>query len=123
MTSDDGRRSPSQPRPVPPAAAASASAEKPSKKPRTSFDPADADSSERSVKLLASLAEYLEDCGGSAEMISGWYTKTEFRKEGATAGTYDSYFFNTQVSGSAAPSGARRHRAHSPRVHSPAGQC
>ena len=85
-------------------AAASASAEKPSKKPRTSFDPADADSSERSVKLLASLAEYLEDCGGSAEMISGWYTKTEFRKEGATAGTYDSYFFNQKVSGSAPPS-------------------
>jgi hypothetical protein len=29
---------------------------------------------------------------------------TEFRKEGATAGTYDSYFFNKKVSGSAAPS-------------------
>ena len=95
-------------------AAASASAEKPPKKPRTSFDPADADSSERSVKLLASLAEYLEDCGGSAEMIKGWYTKTEFRKEGATAGTYDSYFFNTQVKSTAAPSGARRRRARSP---------
>ena len=95
-------------------AAASASAEKPPKKPRTSFDPADADSSERSVKLLTSLAEYLEDCGGSAEMIKGWYTKTEFRKEGATAGTYDSYFFNTQVKSTAAPSGARRRRARSP---------
>ena len=95
-------------------ATASASAEKPPKKRRTSFDPADADSSERSVKLLASLAEYLEDCGGSAEMIKGWYTKTEFRKEGATAGTYDSYFFNTQVKSTAAPSGARRRRARSP---------
>ena len=96
-------------------AAASASAEKPPKKPRTSFDPADADSSERSVKLLASLAKYLEDCGGSAEMIKGWYTKTEFRKNGATAGDSDSYFFNTQVSGSTAPSCAQ------PRAHSPAG--
>jgi hypothetical protein len=46
-------------------------------------------------------------------MISGWYTKTEFRKEGATAGTYDSYFFNTQVSGSAAPSCAQPSRAQS----------
>jgi hypothetical protein len=83
----------------------------------------DADPPERSEKVLASLAEYIESCGGTAEMVTGWFTKTEFRKEGATAGTYDSYFFNTQVSGSAAPSGARRHRAHSPRVHSPAGQC
>jgi hypothetical protein len=68
---------------------------------------ADADSSEHSVKLLASLAEYLENCGGSAEMINGWYTKTHFRKEGATAGTPDSYFFTPQVSGSAAPSCAQ----------------
>jgi hypothetical protein len=65
---------------------------------------ADADSSEHSVKLLASLAEYLENCGGSAEMINGLYTKTHFRKEGATAGTPDSYFFTPQVSGSAPPS-------------------
>jgi hypothetical protein len=86
----------------------------PPKKLRTSFDPAQ--EAERSVKLLASLAEYLENCGGSTEMINGWYTKTEFRKEGATAGTYDSYFFNAQVSGS-----ARRSRANSPRAHSSAG--
>jgi hypothetical protein len=85
-------------------ATVSASAEKPPKKRRTSFDPADADSPESSEKLLASLAKYLEHCGGSAEMITGWYTMTEFRKEGATAGTYDSYFFNKKVSGSAAPS-------------------
>ena len=68
---------------------------------------ADADSSEHSVKLLASLAEYLENCGGSAEMINGWYTKTHFRKECATARTPDSYFFTPQVSGSAAPSCAQ----------------
>ena len=29
-------------------------------------------------------------------MVDGWYTKTEFRKEGATAGTYDTYFFSPQ---------------------------
>ena len=74
---------------------------------------ADADSSEHSVKLLASLAEYLENCGGSAEMINGWYTKTHFRKEGATAGTPDSYFFTPQVSGSAAPSCAQPCRSFS----------
>jgi beta-glucosidase-like glycosyl hydrolase len=75
-----------------------------------------AEAAARSEKLLASLAKYLEHCGGSAEMITGWYTMTEFRKEGATAGTYDSYFFNAQVSGS-----ARRSRANSPRAHSSAG--
>ena len=68
---------------------------------------ADADSSEHSVKLLASLAEYLENCGGSTEMINGWFTKTQFRKEGGSAGTGDSYFFTPQVSGSAAPSCAQ----------------
>ena len=81
--------------------------------------PADADSSEHSVKLLASLAEYLETCGGSAEMITGWYTKTVSRKNDRKNGTprpnpskvSDSYFFNTQVSGSAAPSCAQPSRA------------
>ncbi|KOO22550.1 swi snf matrix actin dependent regulator of subfamily member 5 [Chrysochromulina tobinii] len=58
---------------------------------------ADADSPERSEKLLASLAEYLETCGGSAEMIIGWYTKTGwYNKQGATEGTTYSYFINTQ---------------------------
>ena len=51
---------------------------------------------ERSSAQLAALAEYLEACGGSASMVDGWYTKTEYRKEGATAGTYDSYFFSPQ---------------------------
>ena len=70
--------------------------------------PADADSSEHSVKLLASLAEYLETCGGSAEMINGWYTKTGwYTKQGATEGTTYSYFINTQVSRIARPSWAR----------------
>jgi transcriptional regulator with XRE-family HTH domain len=77
------------------------------KKPRTSIGLADADSPERSEKLLASLAEYLETCGGSAEMIIGWYTKTGwYNKQGATEGTTYSYFINTQVSRIAAPSWA-----------------
>ena len=66
------------------------------KKSRSSIDGSEMDSGERSVKLLQSLAEYLEMCGGSQSMVDGWYTKTEFRKEGATAGTYDSYFFSPQ---------------------------
>ena len=78
------------------------------KKPRTSIGPSDADSAERSEKLLASLAEYLESCGGSAEMINGWYTKTGwYTKQGATEGTTYSYFINTQVSRIARPSWAR----------------
>jgi hypothetical protein len=72
---------------------------------------AKADSSERSDKLLATLIEYLENCGGSAEMIAGWYIKTELRKEGATGRTCDSYFITPQVSGSAAPSCAQPSRA------------
>ena len=60
------------------------------------IEPVDADPVERSAKVLASLGDYLEKCGGSHTMIEGWYTKTEFRKEGVTAGTYDSYFFNSQ---------------------------
>ena len=78
------------------------------KKPRTSIGPSDADSAERSEKLLASLVEYLESCGGSAEMINGWYTKTGwYTKQGATEGTTYSYFINTQVSRIARPSWAR----------------
>ena len=77
---------------------------------------AKADSSERSDELLSQLIEYVKNCGGTAEMITGWYTKTELRKEGATAGKDDSYFFNTQVSESAAPS------CEQPHAHSPAGQ-
>ena len=57
----------------------------------------DADPPERSEKVLALLAEYIESCGGSAEMVTGWFTKTEFRKDGATAGTSYAYYFDTQV--------------------------
>ena len=49
-------------------------------------------------QVLASLAEYIESCGGTAEMVTGWFTKTEFRKDGATAGTSYAYYFDTQVS-------------------------
>ena len=49
---------------------------------------------ERSSAQLAALAEYLEACGGSASMVDGWYTKTETRSTGSTAGTYDTYFFH-----------------------------
>ena len=50
----------------------------------------------RSDALLDSLGAYLETCGGTRSMVDGWYTKTEYRKEGATAGTNDSYFFSPQ---------------------------
>ena len=48
---------------------------------------------QRSAHLLKTLSEYLENCGGSRSMVDGWYTRTEYRKDGATAGTYDTYFF------------------------------
>ena len=57
---------------------------------------ASADSGERTQQLLRSLAEYLEACGGTRDMVDGWYTKTEIRREGNTAGTSDTYFFNPQ---------------------------
>ena len=52
------------------------------------------DDSERSHQLIRSLAEYLESCGGTRDMVDGWHTKTEIRREGNTAGTSDTYFFN-----------------------------
>eukprot|EP00962_Isochrysis_galbana_P019769 scaffold5763_cov111-Isochrysis_galbana.AAC.1 len=48
----------------------------------------------RDHQLIASLAEYLETCGGTSSMVNGWYTRTEVRKGGGTAGTFDTYFFS-----------------------------
>lgn len=76
-----------RPRSRTPGSASSAPAEP--KKPKVVH----ADESERSAHLLRGLSDYLENCGGSASMVNGWYTRTEFRKVGATAGTYDTYFF------------------------------
>lgn len=60
------------------------------------LDPDSMDSGERSAKLLQTLAEYLESCGGQQSLVDGWYTKTEYRNQGATTGTYDSYFVSPQ---------------------------
>lgn len=81
-----------------PAAGASSSmgAAPAKKRGRPAGDRESMDESERAVRLLQNLGEYLEACGGSQSMVDGWYTKTEYRKEGATAGTYDSYFFSPQ---------------------------
>ena len=51
---------------------------------------------EPSQQLLRTLAEYLESCGGSRDLVDGWYTKTEVRREGNSAGTIDTYFFNVE---------------------------
>jgi uncharacterized membrane protein len=48
----------------------------------------------RDHQLITGLAEYLETCGGSPGMVDGWYTRTEVRKGGGTAGTFDTYFFS-----------------------------
>jgi len=32
-------------------------------------------------------------CGGAEGLVDGWYTRTEVRKGGGTAGTFDTYFF------------------------------
>ena len=53
--------------------------------PQVAFQGASED--ERSAGLLRSLAEYLESCGGTRDMVDGWHTKTEIRREGNTAGT------------------------------------
>ena len=68
------------------------------KRGRPAAEPSEPDHAERSAKLLQGLSDYLVQCGGDAGMVDGWYTKTEYRKEGATAGTYDTYFFSPQHS-------------------------
>lgn len=40
------------------------------------------------------LAQFLVSCGGSAQLLSGWRAKTEFRKGGDSAGTSDTYFYS-----------------------------
>jgi hypothetical protein len=44
----------------------------PKKRGRPSVSVADADEGERATKLLRSLAEYLESCGGSESLVDGW---------------------------------------------------
>ena len=55
------------------------------------------DDPERDAALIRALGEYVEACGGAASDVDGWYTKTEVRKEGNTAGTFDTYFFTPQA--------------------------
>mmetsp|Transcript_44938 Transcript_44938/g.80827 ORF Transcript_44938/g.80827 Transcript_44938/m.80827 type:complete len:286 (-) Transcript_44938:52-909(-) len=43
---------------------------------------------------LEALAEYLEERGGSRDIIAGWTTTTEVRKTGNSAGNSDSYWFS-----------------------------
>jgi hypothetical protein len=64
------------------------------KKARMRGSAGEAGASGRDQQLIASLAEYLESCGGEAGMVDGWYTRTEVRKGGGTAGTFDTYFFS-----------------------------
>jgi len=53
----------------------------------------EAGSADRDRELIAGLGEYLVSCGGAEGLVDGWYTRTEVRKGGGTAGTFDTYFF------------------------------
>jgi len=64
------------------------------KKARMRGSASEASSSDRDQQLIAGLAEYIETCGGTRDMVGGWYTRTEVRKGGGTAGTFDTYFFS-----------------------------
>ena len=46
----------------------------------------------RSQQMMRSLGEHVERCGGTRDMVDGWHTRTEIRREGDTAGTTDTYF-------------------------------
>jgi len=45
---------------------------------------------------LETLAEYLEERGGSKDLVTGWTTSTEIRKTGNSAGSSDSYWFSPE---------------------------
>ena len=38
------------------------------------------------------LVAFVEACGGHADLLTGWTTHTDERREGTTAGTFDTYF-------------------------------
>ena len=41
---------------------------------------------------MARLVAFVVACGGSEELLDGWYAQTDTRLEGTTRGTYDTYF-------------------------------
>ena len=43
---------------------------------------------------LTSLTKYIESLNGSAALLEGWTARREWRVDGATAGTYDFYYYN-----------------------------
>ena len=40
------------------------------------------------------LCDYIVDCGGGRDLLDGWYTSIELRKDGKTQGTTDMYYFS-----------------------------
>ncbi|EOD15627.1 hypothetical protein EMIHUDRAFT_211170 [Emiliania huxleyi CCMP1516] len=76
----------SAPKPPPPSA-------QPHKKRHRDGGGGAAGSADRDRELIAGLGEYLVSCGGAEGLVDGWYTRTEVRKGGGTAGTFDTYFF------------------------------
>ena len=53
--------------------------------------------SQRSTAHLESLGRYLESRGGSRSLIDGWYTITTCRKDGASAGTNNTYYLSPDL--------------------------
>lgn len=43
---------------------------------------------------LDRLCKFVLDLGGTEDMVAGWTTKTETRKEGNSAGTHDTYYYS-----------------------------
>eukprot|EP00913_Durusdinium_trenchii_P025503 g23939.t1 len=50
---------------------------------------------ELSEQKVAQLAQYLEERGGTGELLEGWSAKTEVRKTGHSAGHTDLYWFSS----------------------------
>ena len=57
-------------------------------------------------KSLQQLIAFIEGQGGDGEALDGWYSTTEQRKNGDTAGTMDKYYINPDGAGSKPRSGA-----------------
>ena len=56
-------------------------------------------------KSLQQLIDFIQGQGGDEEALDGWYSTTEQRKSGDTAGTSDKYYINPDGAGSKPRSG------------------
>jgi len=86
----------SRPAPPPPAPAARVPKRAAGGAPKAPRPPPEPNNTAASRRAIAALTAHICACGGTAELLAGWFAHSEVRKEGATAGTSDTYFFTPE---------------------------